>query len=334
MDQVQVAIRPGMAERVFQQRHQRLGRQAIGEQRRNMAQEAAGRREVQRHPGAVVGGDPPAVERGRDAAGQHPVGRDQRGGLPGFGGGAQAHRDGQRLGAGVGRLDQRHCLGGLFDVAQPRPFVEPGIGEGRGPQGERDKPVARRCGRGRIGPRDHVAGGDAQPLHHMGEAVLRMVLGALGAGQVGPDAVRLVEVEARQEDRALRQVRHRLHQHERGAARSGRASHQHRPLRRGLGPGGAQRLDGAAVAVGRVVGAAGLQVVLGDADEGERARPVARHVGDVELAQDVGRDAFIGHLVHQRGEAVGEVVDRGAGGQIGLAVEQAGDQLGQLQAAA
>ena len=76
---VKVPPRAAVCQRVFQQGQQRLGIQFPDEQRRHMAQESPRRRELQRHPGAVVGQDVPPIKRRRDLPGKHPVGRDQRG---------------------------------------------------------------------------------------------------------------------------------------------------------------------------------------------------------------------------------------------------------------
>ena len=81
-----------------------------------------------------------------------------------------------------------------------------------------------------------------------------------------------------------------------------------------------------------VGGVAGLEEVLDDAHELERALPVRREVAHVHARHVLGRHALVVHLLHQRREAVGEVVARAPRRDVGLALDQAADELGHLQA--
>ena len=85
---------------MLEQRQKLFRRQPLLIKRRHLPQEAPRRSQLQRNARAVIGQDAPAVQRGGDLPGQHPVGGDEGGGhavlrrLP------QAQRDGQRLHAG------------------------------------------------------------------------------------------------------------------------------------------------------------------------------------------------------------------------------------------
>ena len=77
----------------------------------------------------------------------------------------------------------------------------------------------------------------------------------------------------------------------------------------------------------------GIEELLHDRQEIAGALPVAGLVGDVERFDIGGGHAFALHLVHQPGQRVRQIKERGARGHVGLSLEQAGDQLHQLQPA-
>ena len=162
-----------------------------------------------------------------------------------------------------------------------------------------------------------------------------MILRGERVREAGPDRRRQIGVEAGQDHGALRQARDRLHEELRGTARAGGACDEHGVGRRRFGPSGGERFDHHALAglgVGGV--AAGFEIGLHQAQKGERPLPVAGEVADVEAGERVGADAFAVHFVHQPGEAIGEVEECGARGEVRLGVQQGGDNLGEFEAAA
>ena len=333
--QVLAPARAAVTQRMFQQRHQPLGAQLLGEQLRDMAQKPARRRKLQRLPGAVIRHKAPSVQCRSHPPRQHPVRRDQRRGLPVLGRLAQPQRDRQRLFPRARRLDQRQVARGLGDTGQVRPFLQPGIGKRCRAQRKRNQPIARgRGGRG-PGPGADIAGRKVQRLHDPRKPELRMIFRHQRIAHILPDAVGLVEIETGQHNRPLRQPRHRLKQHQRGPARTGGAGHDHRMFRRIGFPARDQRLDNRALPRLHIaLGLIAAQIVIDDADKILRPRPVTGHVRHVQIANGLGADTFGLHLVHQGGKAVGQAIGAGPCGQIRLRLQQAGDQLRQFQAAA
>jgi hypothetical protein len=61
------------------------------------------------------------------------------------------------------------------------------------------------------------------------------------------------------------------------------------------------------------------------------SRPVTGLRAHVEAGDGLRRDAFLEHLAHQVGEAVGKGIDRGARRKLRVPVDQAAHQIGQLQ---
>ncbi len=196
-----------------------------------MAQEPPWRRELQRHPGAVVRQDVPPIKSRRDLPGKHPVGRDQRGFHPVFGSLAQTQRDGQSLDPRRGRFDQGDVSRGTMQVFQFRPLTQPSMGDRRGPERERHQLVAGRRNRGHLAPRFNRAARNAEHVHQLAKAVLRMILGQQRLIQFIPNGGWHLKVETGQNDRPLRQAGHGLHQQRGGPARPGRASKDHRMFR-------------------------------------------------------------------------------------------------------
>jgi hypothetical protein len=297
-----------------------------------MAQKPPRRREVQRLPGAVIGQDAPAVERGGDLPAERAVGGDKGGGDALLGGGAQAHGDGQRLAPRVGRLEQGDVLHRPGDVGERRAVAQPLIGDRRGPQRQRHEPVARGAGRRGVMPGADGVRRDPGPVHEAGKAELRVILGHHRIGQGAPDMGGRVEIEARQHHRPLRQPRHRLHQHMRRPARAGRPGDDHGVAGGCFGPGRDERLDHAALArlcVGRV--GAAVEEGSEDAEKGLDPCPVPGLIRDVEGGDGLGGDTLAVHLVDEFGEAVGEAEDGTARRDIGRAVEQRRDELRQFQ---
>ena len=72
---------------------------------------------------------------------------------------------------------------------------------------------------------------NAEHVHQLAKAVLRVILGQKRLIQFIPNGGRHLKVETGQNDRALRQAGHGLHQQRGGPARPGRASKDHRMLR-------------------------------------------------------------------------------------------------------
>ena len=140
--------------------------------------------------------------------------------------GAIAQDQGNDLGflAGLLGLDQGQAFGRRHQVGQARAFGDPLVGDGRGPQRQRHQPVAPRHRGGRVGP----AGGASQGVDQGGEAGLGMIFGLVV--KTVTDRLGLVEVEARQHNRAFGQPCHGLHEQPRRAMRSGRSHDDHRTV--------------------------------------------------------------------------------------------------------
>ncbi|WP_255522272.1 hypothetical protein [Paracoccus sp. NBH48] len=135
--------RSGRGQRMLQQDQQPVDGQRLTEQRGHLAQEQARRGQRQGPARAVVGADVPAVQRRGDAPDQAAVGRDQRDLFAAaFGGVAHDQGDGLGLLAGLVGLDQGQIRGGGDQVGQGRALGDPLVGDRRGPQRQRDQPVA------------------------------------------------------------------------------------------------------------------------------------------------------------------------------------------------
>ncbi len=209
----------------------------------HVPQQPPRRRQRQRPPGAVVGHDPPAVQRGRDPPRQHPVGRDQRRALPVLDRLAQPQRDRQRLGRGRGRLDQRQARRGRAQVAQRRPLAQPLVASpapgaaparpgGCAPHRARRPRPRRRTSAGaapRRGSRRGRSGTADGPRPSSGRPAASHT--AAGRSKSKPGSTTA----------PCGSARHRLHQRQRRPARAGRARHEHRVLRRRLPPALRQR---------------------------------------------------------------------------------------------
>ncbi len=114
-------VEPEAGQRMLQQRHDGGRREILGGGRDDEIEERAGRRLGERAPGAVVDADAPGFEAHGDAAGEQPVGRDQRGGsarrLRGL---AQNEGDGFGFVLRRRRFDQADALQSVFDGARRR----------------------------------------------------------------------------------------------------------------------------------------------------------------------------------------------------------------------
>ena len=165
-----------MGQRMLEQRQQCRRIQLPYKQRCDVAQQPARRGQLEGSAGAVVRQDVPPVQCGRDLTGQHPVGRDQCGGLPVCNGLAQTHRDGQRFDPGGWCLNQCDISGRQIKIGQLWSLGQPRMCHWRRPHRERDQLVARRRRGRRIGPIRHRIAWQIQRLHQMAKAVLRMIL--------------------------------------------------------------------------------------------------------------------------------------------------------------
>ena len=111
-------VEPEPGQRMLQQRHDGGRREILGGGRDDEIEERAGRRLGERPAGAVVDADAPGFEAHGDAAGEQPVGRDERGGsarrLRGL---AQNEGDGFGFVLRRRRFDQADALRARFDGA-------------------------------------------------------------------------------------------------------------------------------------------------------------------------------------------------------------------------
>ena len=87
---------------------------------------------MQGQAGAVIGQNAPTVQRGRDAAGQHAVWRDERSCFIVFRCFAQAKGDGGCFLLWAGRFDQGHIAAGIRQIFERGPLIQPRICERRG----------------------------------------------------------------------------------------------------------------------------------------------------------------------------------------------------------
>ncbi|MEF9605210.1 hypothetical protein O4J55_23950, partial [Paracoccus sp. PXZ] len=217
-----IGAKAGGGDRMLEQHQQRVQHHLGSEQIGDMAQEQAGRGQGQGLAGGIVGDDAPAVQRRLHAAGQHPVGGDQRYRAVTLHRLADDQRHGLGLLAGLLGLDQGQGLGGGNQRAKARAFLDPLVGDRRRPQRQRDQPVA-----GRVG------GGVRHPFRWCAElgqqrriARLRVILGT--DVEPIPDRLRQVRIEAGQHHRAHRQPGDGAHEIPRRAMRAGRAGDHHR----------------------------------------------------------------------------------------------------------
>ena len=307
-----------------------IDRQPLPEQARHLPQQPAGGRQGQRFARRIIGPDPPAVQRRRHPPRQVAVRGDQCGACPGFRRLTQDQGNRQGLGPFARCFDQRQPGGRRSQIGQVWPFVQPLVGDRRGPQRQRHQLVAvrRSCGNG--GPGLHRAAPDAQPLHQPTKAVLWMIFRRQRVVHAVPDLIRQVEVEPRQHNRPLWQPRHRQHQKGSRSPRSGRSRHDHRPLGWRSGPTLGQVKNQSPqppFGIRRIT----LQRLGHDAKKGLRPRPVTGMFGHIQRGDPVGGDPFALHLLHQAGQAFGQIEQRGAGeiGDPGL--QQPVQQLRQFQ---
>ncbi len=95
--QVVAPIRARGSQRMLEQGQKRLGRQLCVQQMGHMAQQPPRRRQGKRAPGAVIGGNAPAIKRGGDLPRQASVRGHKRHHPPGLGGLAEHQGNGHRL---------------------------------------------------------------------------------------------------------------------------------------------------------------------------------------------------------------------------------------------
>jgi hypothetical protein len=329
VEEVAAAFLAGaVGERVLEEDEEGLGRQPLAHGVGHMAEEPPRGRKGEGRARAVVGDDAPAVQLGRHTAGQHPVGRDERGGRAVLGCLAEAGGDGERLGVGRGRFEQGQTLFRGRGVAEAGAFGHPLVGDGRGPEGEGDEAVARRRGGHGVGPGPYLGRRHAEARHQAAEAVLRMVFGRERVLiEVIPCFGGHVEVEPRQDEPAVGKPRHQRHEGGGGAARSGGARDDHGMRGRRLGPAGGEAIHREALAALGVGGRVRrFEVAQDDVEEGAAAAPVIRGVGIVDPRDLGAADPFALHLVEERREAVGEVVEGRARGEIRVGIEERLDE--------
>ena len=140
-----------------------------------------------------------------------------------------------------------------------------------------------------------------------------------------------IEIEARQNQRSVGQLGDRLHQQVRRPARPGRPGQDDRMLRRNLLPQlrqvfGHHSQPGGRIRVGRLV-----LDLLHDRQELQCPRPMVGMGADIEICECVKGHPFALHLVKQRGEAIGQIIQRGARGEVRFLVDQRAHQLHQPQ---
>ena len=184
-------------------------------------------------------------------------------------------------------------------------------------------------------PAGNRRGVEAERVGEAAKAVLRMVgrAGVVGAEPL-PDRGRQPGVEPGQDDGALRQPRDRRHEGARRAARAGRAGDDHRVRRRVERPGGGQRFGGGAHPALAGAGAGGGEIAFEQAEEAQAPLPVRRMLAGLDAGEGRGRDPLALELVEELGEAVGEVEDGRAGGEVRLGVGEGADQPRQFEPAA
>ena len=216
------------------------GRQRRARQRREPAQQHAGRGQRQRPAGAVVGDQPPAVELGGHPARQHPVGRDQRGPHrrppPPRAAGARSPAPRRAGRAPRPRRGRRRRPPSCRRA--PPPSAAPLVGDRRRAQRQR-RPA--RCAPGR------AAAPDARRAPRPGRSRARRRAArkpccgwSAAPGSSAPSrsqtAAGRPASKPGQHQRPLRQPRHRGHEGPRRAARAGRAGDDHRMRRRRARP--------------------------------------------------------------------------------------------------
>ena len=121
-------------QRMLEQRKHRVDRQFLPEQTRNLPQKPPRWGLLQRHAGAVIGHDPPAVQRRRHPPRERAVRRDQRGARAVFRRLAQRQRDRYGFLPRVGRLDQRKAPRRGGQIAQSCALGHPLVSHRRGAQ--------------------------------------------------------------------------------------------------------------------------------------------------------------------------------------------------------
>jgi hypothetical protein len=304
---------PAWQSGVLEQRQQRLGRGARAAQVGHLPQEAARGGQGQGLARAVVGHDAPAVERRGDGAGERPVGRHQGAG-PALLHGARirsAIASASARGEGASRGSRPRRPGPRAPRSGPSEATGPSRG-GRA-QGQGDEPAAQLAGRGReVQGRDL---GGLEPRRRRrprgGLRCPRPVSASSRRSQMG----RGRSGRSPAAPRALGQARHGLQQSERWRRARGGAGHDDRAVGRrsaragraaprrgafGASPSGRPSASNQGSRMRRNVSSAP------SGPTGPRRRGAAMAEG-ARLAL---------HLLHQVGEAVGQVEEPAAGGEV------------------
>ncbi len=325
--------RPRMDQRMAQQ-HQQLERARPGAAPvRRMAQEPPGRGLVQRFAGAVVGHDPPAVERGRHLTRQRAVRCHERGAEAARHCLAQRKRDRAGLGARRRRLDQRHRPRRRPRVAEAGCLGQPPIRHRRRPQRHRDQPVARLIGRRRASPATDRLVPCPDPVEQAPIARLRMILGADPVIERGPCLGRHAEIEARQDHGTRPEPRDRRHQKRGAPARARRSRDDHRRVRWLRQPARDQPEHRRALPGAGLGRAAGMLERPHDPQKRLRARPMRRMARDIEPRECLGRHPLARHFIHERRQRRREIQGCRLRREVGRAIEQPLDQARQFERA-
>ncbi len=137
---------------------------------------------------------------------------------------------------------------------------------------------------------------------------------------------------ARQDQGPLRQPGHGLHQGCRRSARPGGTCHQHGISRRLGKPAFHQLFHQPPLPPFAVGGGLVRQKACDDLHELFGARPMRRMIRDIQVCNRLGRDSFALHLIHQGSEAIGQIKQGAARGNIRGEPHQTLDHLRQQQA--
>ncbi len=137
-----------------------------------------------------------------------------------------------------------------------------------------------------------------------------------------------IKIKPRQDQRALWQLCHRLHQGQCRAARSRRSRQNYRGSWWRYSPYCRQPFDHtplSGLGVKRLIRRSKKR--LDDLQKLQRPAPMARLIANVQFGNHVRRHAFALHFIHQTCQTVGQIVQRRARRKIGFAVEQASHKL-------
>ena len=302
------------AERMGEQRHERDRRHLRQHRFEDEAQQRAGRPAPERQAGGIIDLDAPALQLDGDAFGEATIRRDQsRMGARTFQRLAQGDRDDQRLLALVGGLDDAQALEtfGRRRVRNAGTDIGPEFGD----RGRQHRLAQQRSARtaSSIGLRElaHVVADRFERIHQMVQGRLRV-----GGGRLPDDRIPGVpiqpEIDARQDDGAVREACNGGQQPRGRGNCTGRARGDDRPRRAAADEPVALGREHAVTEGGGIAGAAlGQDFGPGLAQNGEEAGielPDPVEAGGVERGQPLDRDTLRLHLVEQGSEVAGEPI--------------------------